>query len=61
MTSIMELATAAWRLEKWLNNLKSERKMAAKSALRIIKKFLEENEIEIEDLTERKFDVGLAI
>ncbi len=61
MTSMMELATAAWRLEKWLNNLKSERKMAAKSALRIIKKFLEENEIEIEDLTGRKFDVGLAI
>ena len=37
---IRELATATWRLEKWLDNLNAERKMAAKSALRNIKKYI---------------------
>ena len=37
---IKELAVAAWRLEKWLDNLVVDRKMAAKSALRSIKKYI---------------------
>ena len=40
---IKELAVAAWRLEKWLDNLVADRKMAAKSALRSIKKYISKN------------------
>ena len=61
MADITEIAVASWRLEKWLDNVNVERKMAAKSALRAIKKYLNENNIEIIDLTGAKFDVGLAI
>ena len=61
MSDITEIAVASWRLEKWLDNVNVERKMAAKSALRAIKKYLSENNIEIIDLTGAKFDVGLAI
>lgn len=61
MADITEIAVASWRLEKWLDNVNVERKMAAKSALRAIKKYLSENNIEIIDLTGAKFDVGLAI
>jgi LysM repeat protein len=61
MADITEIAVAAWRLEKWLDNVNVERKMAAKSALRAIKKYLSENSIEVIDLTGSKFDVGLAV
>lgn len=61
MADITEIAVAAWRLEKWLDNVNVERKMAAKSALRAIKKYLQENEIEVLDLTGSRFDVGLAV
>ena len=61
MADISEIAVAAWRLEKWLDNVNVERKMAAKSALRAIKKYLQENNIEAIDLTGAKFDVGLAV
>ena len=47
MADISEIAVAAWRLEKWLDNVNVERKMAAKSALRAIKKYLQENNIEV--------------
>ena len=59
--NIAELAVAAWRLERWLDNLVAERKMAAKSSLRSIKKFLEASNIEIVDPVGTKFDPGLAI
>ena len=59
--NIAELAVAAWRLERWLDNLVAERKMAAKSSLRSIKKYLEASEIEIIDPVGSKFDPGLAI
>ena len=61
MADKTEIAIAAWRLEKWLHNVNVERKMAAKSALRAIKKYLKENDIETLDLTGSKFDVGLAV
>ena len=58
---IRELAIAAWRLEKWLDNLNADRKMAAKSALRSIKKYIAESGVEIKDPVGSKFDPGLAV
>lgn len=58
---VKELAVAAWRLEKWLDNLNSTRKMAAKSALRSIKKYITALDIEVIDPVGSKFDPGLAI
>lgn len=58
---IKELAVAAWRLEKWLDNLNSDRKMAGKSALRSIKKFISASKVEVKDPVGSKFDPGLAV
>ena len=58
---IRELAVAAWRLEKWLDNLNAERKMAAKSALRSIKKYISASGVEVKDPLGSKFDPGLAV
>lgn len=58
---VRELATACWRLEKWLNNLNADRKMAAKSALRSIKKYIQALGVEIKDPIGSRFDPGLAI
>lgn len=60
-TDISSLATAAWRLEKWLNGIDVDRKMAAKSSLRAIKKYIEACGASISDPTGAKFDPGLAI
>lgn len=59
--NIAELAVAAWRLERWLDNLVAERKMAAKSSLRSIKKYLGASDIEIIDPIGWKFDPGLSV
>lgn len=59
--NIAELAVAAWRLERWLDNLNAERKMAAKKSIREIKKFLEASNVEIVDPLGWKFDPGLAV
>lgn len=58
---IKELAVAAWRLEKWLDNLNADRKMAAKSALRSIKKYISASGVEVKDPLGSKFDPGLAV
>lgn len=58
---IRELAVAAWRLERWLNSIDTERKMAAKSALRNIKKYISACGIEVKEPTGSKFDPGLAV
>lgn len=58
---IKELAVAAWRLEKWLDNLVADRKMAAKSALRSIKKYISASGVEVKDPLGSKFDPGLAV
>lgn len=58
---IKELAVAAWRLEKWLDNLNADRKMAAKSALRSIKKYITASGVEVKDPLGSKFDPGLAV
>lgn len=58
---IKELAVAAWRLEKWLDNLVTDRKMAAKSALRGIKKYISACSVEVKDPLGSKFDPGLAV
>lgn len=59
--NIAELAVAAWRFERWLDNLNAERKMAAQKSLREIKKFLDASDIEIVDPLGWKFDPGLAV
>ena len=58
---IKELAVAAWRLEKWLDNLQADRKMAAKSALRSIKKYISASGVEVVDPVGSRFDPGLAV
>ena len=58
---IKELAVAAWRLEKWLSTLDTDRKMAAKSALRNIKKYIKASGVEIRDPIGSRFDPGLAV
>lgn len=58
---INELAVCTWRLEKWLNNLNADRKMAAKSALRGIKKYVAASGVEFKDPIGSKFDPGLAV
>lgn len=58
---IKELAVAAWRLEKWLENLNSDRKMAAKSALRSIKKYISALDVKVIDPIGSRFDPGLAV
>ncbi len=59
--NIKELAVAAWRLEKWLGTINTDRKMAAKSALRSIKKYIAASGVEVKDPIGAKFDPGLAI
>ena len=59
--NVKDLATAVWRLEKWIDSLVVERKMAGVSALRSIKKYLESQEVTIVDPVGNKFDPGLAI
>lgn len=61
MSNIKDLAVAVWRLEKWLDNLKFDRKMAAKSAIRSIKKFITDSNVDIRDPIGSKFDPGLAM
>ena len=38
MNSIIDLAVAYWRLEKWVANAPVEKKMAANSSLRTMKR-----------------------
>ena len=56
-----ELALAYWRLAKWVDAADVEHKMAATSALRQMKKFLDENNIEIIDYIGQKFDSGYSV
>lgn len=61
MSNLTELGTAAWRLRKWVQNAKEERKMPAISALKSIDRYLKENNVEVIDPTGSQFDVGLAV
>lgn len=61
MNSIIDLAVAYWRLEKWVANAPVEKKMAANSSLRTMKRFLDANGIEIRDLTGQAFDYGMNL
>lgn len=61
MPDIKELAVSYWRMDKWLKNVNVERKMAATSSLRAIKRYLDSNNVEVLDLTGEKFDIGLAV
>ena len=59
--NIGDVALAYWRLEKWINDINVERKTAATSSLRIIKRYLDENGIELKDYVGRRYDAGFAI
>ena len=61
MPDIKELAVSYWRMDKWLKNVNVERKMAATSSIRAIKRYLDSNNIEVLDLTGERFDIGLAV
>ena len=61
MRDIKDVAVACWRLEKWVDKTNVEKKMAAKSALRILNEYLLENGIEIRDLTGERFSSGLSV
>lgn len=60
-TDLKDLAISYWRMERWVNNINAERKMAANSALRTIKKYLDSNGIEILDLLGNTYDPGMAV
>ncbi len=56
--NIKDLATAVWRLEKWIDNVNVERKMAAISSLRNIKKYYLHKEMEGKN--EKKFNISIS-
>jgi hypothetical protein len=61
MEKINEVAIAYWKLEKWIKSANVDKKAAAESSLRSIKRFLDGNSIEIDDLTGDTYDSGLAV
>ena len=61
MANLTDLGTAAWRLRKWVNNSKEERKMPAISALKKIDRYLSDNHVEVIDPVGSQFDAGLAV
>ena len=58
---IGDVALAYWRLEKWVGEVNVERKTAATSSLRQLKRFLDENGIEMRDYLGHPYDSGYAI
>lgn len=58
---IKELAIAYWRLNKWVAGQESDHKMAAESALRTIREYLEDQHIVIQDITGEWYDEGLPV
>ena len=61
MTELKDLAVAVWRMEKWLQAADVDKKMAAKSSLRAMNSYLQDNKIEIQDPTGNRFDPGLNV
>ena len=59
--NIGDIALAYWRMEKWVNEINVERKTAATSALRQMRRYLDENGIELKDYLGEKYDSGFAI
>jgi hypothetical protein len=59
--NIGDVALAYWRLEKWVAEINVERKTAATSSLRQMKRYLDENGIELKDYLGQKYDSGFAI
>ena len=58
---LADLATAFWRLTKWLDAEDRGRSAPARHALRQIEKFLNTQEIEVQDLAGRAFEPGWAV
>lgn len=60
-TDLKDLAMSYWRLEKWVANAPVDKKLAATSSLRNIKKYLDENNIVIIDPVGQQYDAGMAV
>ena len=58
---ISELALSYWRMANWVDKANVERKMAANSALRQMKQYLQDEGIELFDFIGQKYDSGLAV
>ena len=56
-----DVALAYWRLEKWVREVNVERKTAATSSLRQLKRYLDDNGIEMIDYLGQPYDSGFAI
>lgn len=62
MSSLIELAIDAWRLERWLANLDSGHSSAAgRFVARRVVAFLGQFEMETVDLTGHRYEPGLAV
>lgn len=61
MSDLFDVAVSCWRLEKWINNIQVDRKMAAMNSIRRIKAFLNNEGIEIIDFTGQPYDVSFPV
>lgn len=55
------LALGVWKLKQWLQKAKVERKIGAEKALYLIEKELNDENIEVIDITGKLYDAGLAV
>ena len=59
--NISEVALAYWRLNKWVENVNTDKKTAATSSLRLLSNYLQNNNIDIKDFLGQQYDVGMAV
>lgn len=60
-TDLKDLAISYWRLEKWVASAPVDKKLAATSSLRNIKKFLDDSKVVIVDPVGQPYDAGMAV
>ena len=60
-TELKDLAISYWRLDKWVASAPVDKKLAATSSLRNIKKFLDDNKVTIIDPVGQAYDPGMAV
>lgn len=60
-TDVKDLAISYWRLEKWVASAPVDKKLAATSSLRNIKKFLDDSKVVIVDPVGQPYDAGMAV
>ncbi|MFA5659486.1 MAG: hypothetical protein WC900_09425 [Oscillospiraceae bacterium] len=61
MADIIELATAYWRLNKWVGECGCTKKLPAFSSLRIIREFLDSEGVSVLDMTGTIYDSGFSV